>query len=172
MTIPVQFRCVLKFSAPLFCFIGYHHGSQSNLSRYCFFSYLDQVALTNAFSTISIDNLSNVFFFGNNNPNLRPSSAIIWEIASKIFLRPKCVTRFPLLSYITWLNYGKSVPTARSNIASKFTVSLLTELFSLDFPLDPNVDPHCTGFSSLLYILNLPKLSRTTKQKSPNMGKK
>ena len=89
MTIPIQFRCVLKFSAPLFCFIGtYHHGSLSNLSRYCFFSYLDQVILTNAFSglkieninfyhykstllcsdinfcfsTISIDNLSNVFF--------------------------------------------------------------------------------------------------------------
>ena len=112
-----------------------------------------------------------MFFFGNNNPNLRPSSAIIWEIASKIFLRPKCVTRFPLLSYITWLNYGKSVPTARSNIASKFTVSLLTELFSLDFPLDPNVDPHCTGFSSLLYVLNLLTLSGTTTQKIPNMGK-
>ena len=59
MTIPIQFRCVLKFSAPPFCFIGtYHHGSLSNLSRYCFFSYLDQVALTNAFSGLKIENIN------------------------------------------------------------------------------------------------------------------
>ena len=59
MTIPIQFRCVLKFSAPLFCFIGtYHHGSLLNLSRYCFFSYLDQVALTNAFSGLKIENIN------------------------------------------------------------------------------------------------------------------
>ena len=46
-----KFMYSLKISVLLFCFVGtYHHGSLSNLLRYCFFSYLDKVDLRlNAF---------------------------------------------------------------------------------------------------------------------------
>ena len=56
--------------------------------------------------------------------------------------------------------------------AQTISVQPLTEHFFHNSPPQLQCCPSLYGFSSLLYILNLPKLSGTTKQKSPNMGRK